>query len=190
MHVLEINDHIQYKYVSIPTNHHHSAGVGRSGTVLTIDHCLQELRNKSVVNICGFVQKMRQQRNYMVQTDQQYTFIHYALLEAITYGDTSYEVNKFMGLYTEMQRQDGGTKDGQFLLEEEFQRLGMMKTMVKKSSFQNRIKVKGAPQRHFHSSCECHCIIIYCIEECYFDGFNIHDFSYFKGGLHLKPTKL
>lgn len=90
----------------------------------------------------------------MVQTDQQYTFIHYAVLEAITYGDTSFEVDKFMQSYAEMQKQEGGTASGPSLLDEEFQRLGLVKTMVKKSSFQNRIRVKGAPQRHFHSSCE------------------------------------
>ena len=131
-----------------------SAGVGRSGTVLTIDHCLQKLRTHGVVNIGSFVQQMRQERSHMVQTDQQYTFIHYAILEAITYGDTSFEVDKFVGSYMEMQTQESGCEGDQMILEKEFHRLGTVKTMVKKSSFQNRIRVKGAPPRHFNSSCE------------------------------------
>ena len=120
--------------------------------MLTIDYCLQQLRNEGVVSVRQFVQKMREERNYMVQTDQQYTFIHYAVLEAITYGDTSFELDKFMTSYRDLQQ--GGSSDGKFVLEDEFHRLGRVKTMVKKSSFQNRIRIKGAPQRHFHSSCE------------------------------------
>jgi hypothetical protein len=127
--------------------------VGRSGTVLTIDHCLQQLRNEGVADVCKFVCNMREQRNYMVQTDQQYTFIHYAILESITYGDTSYDVKGFMDSYSKLQSSNPSSPT-KMLLGEEFQRLGTVKTMVKKSSFQNRIKVKGAPQRHFHSSCE------------------------------------
>ncbi len=90
----------------------------------------------------------------MVQTDQQYTFIHYAILEAITYGDTSFDLKGFMDSYSRMQSGSPPGSPGKSLLGEEFQRLGAVKTMVKKSSFQKRIKMKGAPQRHFHSSCQ------------------------------------
>lgn len=92
----------------------------------------------------------------MVQTDQQYTFIHYAILESIAYGDTSYDVKGFMDSYSKLQSSSPSSSPSKLLLGEEFQRLGAVKTMVKKSSFQNRIKIKGAPQRHFHSSCELH----------------------------------
>ncbi len=88
----------------------------------------------------------------MVQTDQQYTFIHYAILEAINYGDTSYEVGRFMSSYAAMQKESASSSTS--MLVDEFGRLDVIKTMVKKSSFQTRIRIKGAPQRHFHSSCE------------------------------------
>ena len=45
-----------------------SAGVGRSGTVMAIDFCLQQIEKERVGNVRGFVSKMRDQRNYMVQT--------------------------------------------------------------------------------------------------------------------------
>lgn len=132
---------------------HCSAGVGRSGTVLTIDYALQQLRSDGVADVCQFVCNMREQRSYMVQTDQQYTFIYYAILEAITYGDTSYDVEGFLNSYSKLQSSSSpASSPGKLVLGEEFERLGVVKTMVKKSSFQNRIKVKGAPQRHFHSS--------------------------------------
>ena len=123
--------------------------------MLTIDYCLQQLKNEDKVNICGFVHHMREQRNYMVQTDQQYTFIHYAILEAICYGDTSFEVDKFIEFYSTIQKEHSGV-----LLQDEFDRLGAVKTMVKKSSFENRLQIKGAPQRHFHSSCESVSIVL------------------------------
>ena len=48
---------------------HCSAGVGRSGTVICIDYCLAQLRADSVIDVRGFVSKMREHRNYMVQTE-------------------------------------------------------------------------------------------------------------------------
>ncbi len=131
----------------------HSAGVGRSGTVIAIDYCLKQLKNDQYMDPCGFIQKMRNQRNYMVQTEQQYTFLHFALLEAITYGDTSFDLSTFSDSYKSLQEMN--PVSGLTLLEEEFRRIGCVKTMTKRSSFQQKIKNKGAPQRHFNSSCEC-----------------------------------
>ncbi len=130
----------------------YSAGVGRSGTVIAVDYCLKQLKADGFMNSCGFVQQMRNQRNYMVQTEQQYTFLHFALLEAITYGDTSFELSTFSDSYQGLQEVNPAS--GLTLLEEEFRRIGSVKTMTKRSSFQQKIKNKGAPQRHFNSSCE------------------------------------
>ena len=45
-----------------------SAGVGRTGTFITIDHVLEQVRKEYSVNIPQAINRIRQQRMKMVQT--------------------------------------------------------------------------------------------------------------------------
>ncbi|XP_015419697.1 PREDICTED: receptor-type tyrosine-protein phosphatase delta isoform X23 [Myotis davidii] len=67
---------------------HCSAGVGRTGCFIVIDAMLERIKHEKTADIYGHVTLMRAQRNYMVQTEDQYIFIHDALLEAVTCGNT------------------------------------------------------------------------------------------------------
>ncbi|XP_016897884.1 receptor-type tyrosine-protein phosphatase S isoform X11 [Cynoglossus semilaevis] len=80
---------------------HCSAGVGRTGCFIVIDAMLERIRHERSVDIYGHVTLMRSQRNYMVQTEDQYSFIHEALLEAVACGNTEVAARS---LYSYMQK--------------------------------------------------------------------------------------
>ncbi|XP_065070051.1 receptor-type tyrosine-protein phosphatase S-like isoform X2 [Rhopilema esculentum] len=72
---------------------HCSAGVGRTGTYIVIDTQLNRLANERDVAIYSNVSELREQRYLMVQTEDQYAYIHFAVLEYIKSGDTEIEAH-------------------------------------------------------------------------------------------------
>ncbi|CAH8647880.1 unnamed protein product [Schistosoma intercalatum] len=61
---------------------HCSAGVGRTGAFIVIDSQLERLKHENSVDIFGAVCRMRAQRNFMVQTEEQYAFLYDVFIEA------------------------------------------------------------------------------------------------------------
>ena len=51
---------------------HCSAGVGRTGSYIAIDIALEQANKEGIVDIPGIINRLRQQRMKMVQTDVSY----------------------------------------------------------------------------------------------------------------------
>jgi protein tyrosine phosphatase len=81
---------------------HCSAGVGRTGTFITLFSQLQRMKEEKNFDIFGYVRGMRYKRNCMVQTEPQYVFIHDALLEAIECGVTEVQARELREQYKQL----------------------------------------------------------------------------------------
>ncbi|KAK7108051.1 hypothetical protein V1264_015853 [Littorina saxatilis] len=63
---------------------HCSAGVGRTGTFIALDQLLRQIhRQTTEVDMFGLVLTMRDHRTQMVQTENQYIYIHDCLADAL-----------------------------------------------------------------------------------------------------------
>ncbi|KAM4536551.1 receptor-type tyrosine-protein phosphatase delta isoform 11-T15 [Odontesthes bonariensis] len=104
---------------------HCSAGVGRTGCFIVIDAMLERIKHEKTVDIYGHVTLMRAQRNYMVQTEDQYVFIHDALLEAVNCGTTEVPARNLYAYIQKLTQIEGG--ENVTGMELEFKRLANTK---------------------------------------------------------------
>ncbi|TNN10996.1 Receptor-type tyrosine-protein phosphatase F [Schistosoma japonicum] len=79
---------------------HCSSGTGRTGVYIAISILLERMKTESVIDIFGLVNQLHMQRNYMIETQEQYQFIYTALYESITDGNTEVSARN---LYTHLQ---------------------------------------------------------------------------------------
>ncbi|XP_029468203.1 receptor-type tyrosine-protein phosphatase T isoform X2 [Rhinatrema bivittatum] len=108
---------------------HCSAGAGRTGCFIAIDIMLDMAENEGVVDIFNCVRELRAQRVNMVQTEEQYIFVHDAILEACLCGNTAIPVCEFRSLYYNISRLDPQTNSSQ--IKDEFQTLNVVTLRVR-----------------------------------------------------------
>lgn len=100
---------------------HCSVGAGRTGCYIVLDVMLDMAECEGVVDIYNCVKTLCSRRINMIQTEEQYVFIHDAILEACLCGETAIPVSEFSLTYKEMLRVDSQSNSSQ--LREEFQTL-------------------------------------------------------------------
>ncbi|XP_072425982.1 receptor-type tyrosine-protein phosphatase mu-like isoform X4 [Chiloscyllium punctatum] len=103
---------------------HCSAGAGRTGCFMVIDIMLDMADREGVVDIYNCVRELRSRRVNMVQTEEQYVFIHDAILEACLCGDTAIPASQLRSAYYEMNKLEPQTNSSQ--IKEEYRTLNMV----------------------------------------------------------------
>ncbi|KAG7269222.1 hypothetical protein CRUP_037922 [Coryphaenoides rupestris] len=84
----EVREVKQFHFTGWP-DHGVPAGAGRTGCFIVIDIMLDMAEREGVVDIYNCVKALRSRRINMVQTEEQYIFIHDAILEACLCGETA-----------------------------------------------------------------------------------------------------
>ncbi|XP_061425100.1 receptor-type tyrosine-protein phosphatase mu-like isoform X1 [Lethenteron reissneri] len=134
---------------------HCSAGAGRTGCYVVIDVMLEMAGREGVIDVYNCVRELRLQRVNMVQTEEQYVFIHDVLLEACLCGDTAIPAASFRSAYLELTRLDPQTHSTP--LKEEFMTLNTVTpalraedcsiALLPRNSSKNRVKEALPPDR-------------------------------------------
>ncbi|XP_052804107.1 receptor-type tyrosine-protein phosphatase alpha-like [Mya arenaria] len=91
---------------------HCSAGIGRTGTFIALDYLHDQGKTEGSVNIPRAVDALREQRISLVQTKEQYLYLHEALAELHDPIGEIYAVEKFVQLYKNSRLH--ATEDNEF----------------------------------------------------------------------------
>ncbi|CAM4735156.1 unnamed protein product [Leuciscus chuanchicus] len=99
-----VREHMDQYSRHSPTVVHCSAGVGRTGTFIAIDQLIFQIERESTVDIYGIVNDMRMHRALMVQTEEQYVYLHQCAHDIIrartgTNVDLIYQNNEALNIY-------------------------------------------------------------------------------------------
>ncbi|XP_074533307.1 receptor-type tyrosine-protein phosphatase beta [Halichoeres trimaculatus] len=78
-----VRDHMDQYSGNSPTVVHCSAGVGRTGTFIAIDHLINQIERENTVDVYGIVHDLRMHRPLMVQTEDQYVFLNQCAIDFI-----------------------------------------------------------------------------------------------------------
>ncbi|XP_059510353.1 receptor-type tyrosine-protein phosphatase U-like [Stegostoma tigrinum] len=107
---------------------HCSTGTGRTGCYIVLDMMMDMATYEGVIDVYNCVKTLSSWHINMIQTEEQYVFIHNAILEAHLCGDTSISVEKFKSTYEEMIRVNPQSNSSK--LNEEFQVLNSVTSQL------------------------------------------------------------
>ncbi|XP_052777696.1 receptor-type tyrosine-protein phosphatase mu-like isoform X2 [Mya arenaria] len=124
---------------------HCSAGVGRTGTFIALNVLTEQASTVGYVDPVGCVNTLRRQRLDMVQTLDQYIFLHMALLETLMLSTSALPASKFLRAYKELLSFD---KD-QRKLDVEFSRMEKMSPMADECQYVSAKEVRNRNKNRY-----------------------------------------
>lgn len=113
---------------------HCSAGVGRTGTFMALDFLIKQGEREGFVDVINCVGTMRHQRVHVVQTVEQYVFLHDALVEGLTEGNCNVTAADFPEYYKRLKHLNPSTKKSGIC--EQFQLINKLSTVIDKKHFE------------------------------------------------------
>ncbi|XP_030852460.1 receptor-type tyrosine-protein phosphatase alpha-like [Strongylocentrotus purpuratus] len=131
---------------------HCSAGVGRTGVLITIDSVVSEAKRNKLVDIFGFVSKIRQSRPNMVQTKEQYKFVYEAVLEYLLSENTAIPVNYFTSRLARLQDIDRNSKGRRTGMSVQFESIKILCPDPPASMIRNGTTAENKPKSRYGNS--------------------------------------
>ncbi|XP_049429858.1 receptor-type tyrosine-protein phosphatase eta [Epinephelus fuscoguttatus] len=112
-----VREHMDQYSRHSPTVVHCSAGVGRTGTFIAIDHLIFQIEREYYVDVYGIVHDLRMHRPLMVQTEDQYVFLNQCAMDIIrsrtgTNVDLIYQNTAALSIYENVEPKKGYPKNG------------------------------------------------------------------------------
>lgn len=126
---------------------HCSAGVGRTGTFMALDFLIKQGEREGFVDVISCVASMRHQRVHVVQTVEQYVFLHDALVEGLTEGNSNVPAAEFPEYYKRLNHLNPATQKSGIL--EQFQLINKLSTTVDVKQFETaKLKENRSKNRY------------------------------------------
>uniref|UniRef100_A0A8W8MLF1 protein-tyrosine-phosphatase n=1 Tax=Magallana gigas TaxID=29159 RepID=A0A8W8MLF1_MAGGI len=112
---------------------HCSAGIGRTGTFIALNYLVQQAKESGYVDVFECVNTLRRQRLNMVQTLEQYKFLHDATIEALMCTSSDPSSAEFPQIYEDLLKVDAET--GKRNIDLNFENLGIPSSSLPESVY-------------------------------------------------------
>ncbi|XP_076441097.1 receptor-type tyrosine-protein phosphatase F-like [Babylonia areolata] len=127
-----VSAHVASQPPELPVVVHCSAGIGRTGTYIALDHLLWEASATLSLDFNTCVWKLRQARVNMIQTVEQYLFLHEAVLVGMSVRDSLYSRDSLQDVVMELSKP---TAEGFTKMAAEYKRLAICQSKVDEDDY-------------------------------------------------------